>query len=66
MDIYHTIDGGPEMGPHGSKQMPVWGDRYHVEAIKKPAGVPHDLSPEAIVHGRILSLVHYLESIQQE
>lgn len=63
--IYQMIDGEAAMGPHGSKQMPVWGDRYRVEAIGQMAGVPHDLTPEAIVHGRILSLVYYLESIQK-
>jgi mono/diheme cytochrome c family protein len=63
--IYQTIDGAAAMGPHGSKEMPIWGDRYRVEALGQIAGVPHDLSPEAIVHARILSLVYYLQSIQQ-
>lgn len=64
-EIYHMIDGEGLMGPHGSKEMPVWGDRYRAEAIGQMAGVPHDLRPEVIVHGRILSLVYYLQSIQR-
>ena len=63
--IYQLIDGEGTLGPHGSKEMPVWGDRYRADAIGKMAGVPHDLSPEVIAHGRILSLVYYLESIQK-
>lgn len=63
--IYQLIDGEGLMGPHGSKEMPVWGDRYRAEAIGQMAGVPHDLSAEVIAHGRILSLVYYLESIQK-
>jgi len=63
--IYQMIDGEGLMGPHGSKEMPVWGDRYRTEAIGQMAGIPHDLTPEVIVHGRILSLVYYLQSIQR-
>lgn len=63
--IYQLIDGEASLGPHGNKQMPVWGDRYRADAISKMAGVPHELSPEAIAHSRILSLVYYLESIQR-
>ena len=63
--IYQLIDGEGAMGPHGSKEMPVWGDRYRAEAIGQMAGVPHDLSAEVIAHGRILSLVYYLELIQK-
>lgn len=63
--IYRMIDGEGAMGPHGSKEMPIWGDRYRAEAIGQMSGIPHDLSPEVIAHGRILSLVYYLESIQK-
>jgi len=63
--IYQLIDGEGSLGPHGSKEMPVWGDRYRVDAIGQMAAVPHDLSAQAIAHGRILSLVYYLESMQK-
>lgn len=62
--IYHTIDGRGALGPHGNRQMPVWGNRYQVESLQQIAGIPHDVSRQAIVHGRILSLVYYLQSIQ--
>ena len=63
--IYQLIDGEGSLGPHGSKEMPIWGDRYRADALGKMAGVPHELSPQAIAHSRILSLVYYLESIQK-
>lgn len=63
--IYQIIDGEAAMGPHGSKQMPVWGDRYRAEAVGRLAGVPHDVTPASIVNGRILSLIYYLQSIQR-
>lgn len=64
--IYDAIDGKGALGPHGSRQMPVWGNRYQLESLQQLAGIPHDLSRQAIVHGRILSLVYYLQSIQVE
>lgn len=63
--IYHLIEGEAELGPHGSKQMPIWGDRFRVDALIQMRGVPHNFTPEAIVHGRILTLIYYLESIQK-
>jgi hypothetical protein len=49
--------------------MPVWGDRY----MSSAADVAMDQFPgmsaevaQAITRGRLLSLVYYLESIQEE
>ena len=58
---------GREVRAHGG-DMPVWGDRYRVMAAReegavRPPRVPGD--PELIVKGRLLSLVTYLESIQE-
>ena len=44
---------------HGS-EMPVWGDRYQATAISQPGE-----TAEMIARGRLLSLVYYLESIQE-
>lgn len=67
--IYKIIDGGEELGPHGSKEMPIWGDRYRVEATSSLLLLGDNsrpgLTPELISHSRILSLVYYLESIQK-
>jgi mono/diheme cytochrome c family protein len=58
------IDGREDVRAHGS-DMPVWGARYMASAL---ADAPATETPEIPVletKGRILSLVMYLESIQQ-
>ncbi len=63
--VYRIIDGRAEMRPHGSMEMPIWGDRYRADALR---GLPLPLSvgADAVVHGRILSLVFYLDLIQED
>ncbi len=68
--IYQIIDGSKLLGPHGSKEMPIWGDRYRVEASNRLLLLGDDnrtrgLTPEVLSHSRILSLVYHLESIQK-
>jgi mono/diheme cytochrome c family protein len=60
------IDGRNEVRAHGG-EMPVWGDRYMTTMTRaqdelRPPRWPED--PELLVRGRLLSLVYYLESIQ--
>lgn len=55
-----VIDGRTGVRGHGSN-MPVWGDRFQSSALDE-AGV---FGAEMIVRGRLLSLVEYIESIQQ-
>lgn len=62
--IYKVIDGRVMINPHGDKQMPVWGFRYLSEAQRRAGQVPHDVDTQAMVLGRIMALVRYLESIQ--
>ena len=62
-DVYRIIDGRRTVRAHGGSEMPIWGDRYRAEVLAGtplPAGV----SADAIVHGRILSIVFYLDSLQ--
>ena len=63
--VYQIIDGRNEMRPHGSRQMPIWGDRYRAEALRG-LPLPLNVSADAVVHGRILSLVFYLDFIQED
>lgn len=42
---------------HGTREMPIWGERFHFEP-----NVNEDYKTS--VRGRILALVHYLQSIQ--
>jgi mono/diheme cytochrome c family protein len=58
---YDKISGRAEEVPirgHGTREMPVWGDRFRLEP-----GVSEQYALG--VRGRILSLVHYLQSIQE-
>jgi len=63
--VYRIIDGRNEMRPHGSEEMPIWGDRYRVDALGE-LPLPLNVGADAIVHGRILSLIFYLDLIQED
>lgn len=55
-----TIDGRGGVRAHGSA-MPVWGMRFSASAAE---GVAPETA-ELIARGRVLSLVYYLQSIQE-
>lgn len=55
-----TIDGRTGVRGHGSN-MPVWGDAFKAEAFEE-AG---PMGAELIARGRLLSVVEYVQSIQQ-
>jgi mono/diheme cytochrome c family protein len=57
--IYRTIDGREEVRGHGVSQMPVWGPRFRAESGGNDAGARSQAA------GRILSLVFYLQHIQE-
>jgi mono/diheme cytochrome c family protein len=67
--IYRVIDGREEISGHGTRDMPIWGYRF-VPPSNKNLKMTDDylLSPpasaEAIVHGRILAVIDYLNRIQ--
>ena len=61
LEVFRMIDGRHEIAVHGTRAMPIWGDRYKVEAAVKYG--PYDT--ETVVRGRILELVQYLEAIQR-
>ncbi|WP_037372364.1 c-type cytochrome [Salipiger mucosus] len=57
--VLSTIDGRDGVRAHGS-QMPVWGERFQASATSQ-RGETADM----VARGRILSLVYYLQSIQE-
>ncbi|MCA0042574.1 cytochrome c [Celeribacter sp. ASW11-22] len=57
--VLATIDGRDNVRAHGST-MPVWGERFQVSATSQRGE-----TEEMVARGRILSLVFYLQSIQQ-
>lgn len=58
--IYSTIEGAENS--HGTREMPIWGRRYRLEAAAYNVDV--DYNEALFVRGRILSLVDYLNRIQ--
>ena len=60
LKIIQLVDGRGEMRTHGSV-MPVWGDRFKAD-LGDSRGT---YGSELVVRGRVLSLVYYLDSIQQ-
>lgn len=59
--LYRIIDGREEISSHGSRVMPIWGDRYNTENWL-------NMSPrfsETFARGQIFELLLYLESIQE-
>jgi mono/diheme cytochrome c family protein len=63
--IYATIAGGPEPGPHGTREMPAWGDRYSVEAAQALGFTYTPGEQAAFIHRRIVALVDYLATLQE-
>jgi mono/diheme cytochrome c family protein len=57
--VYRIIDGREEIRGHGTREMPIWGARFQAEAKGSDPG------SRAQVAGRILSLVFYLQHIQE-
>ena len=57
--VWETIDGraSTDIGPHGSREMPVWGQIYRSEDTQ-----PRDLHARI----RITSLIDYLARIQEK
>ena len=60
LKVFMSVDGRTQTQGHGAP-MPVWGDRYKADA----EGDFGTYGSEVVTRGRILTLVNYLESIQQ-
>ena len=57
-EIAKFIDGRFAFPAHGSRDMPVWGERFGSDVPDAEVG-------ESIARGNVASLVEYLKSIQQ-
>jgi mono/diheme cytochrome c family protein len=63
--IYAVVDGRQMIKGHGSREMPIWGDRYNRETVKAAEyyiDMPYDM--EMYVRSRILALVDYIHRLQ--
>jgi mono/diheme cytochrome c family protein len=56
---YRVIDGREEVRGHGTREMPVWGARFQAAAGGNDSG------SRSQVAGQILSLVFYLQHMQE-
>ena len=67
--IFAVIDGRTQIASHGSRDMPIWGARYAVNAAEHFMSVPYVGAPpnlEAYIRTRIINLINYLRRIQQK
>jgi mono/diheme cytochrome c family protein len=57
-EVARFIDGRFEIPAHGSREMPIWGERF-------ADNVPETDLAESVSRGKIAVLIEYLKSIQQ-
>jgi mono/diheme cytochrome c family protein len=62
--ISSVIDGRVEIASHGSRDMPIWGNRYAVDAAKHFPDFPY--GEEGYIRARVIQLMDYLYRIQQK
>jgi len=56
-EVAQFIDGRFDVKAHGSREMPVWGERFS-------QNIPEPEVADAIARGKIVVLIEYLKSIQ--
>ncbi|MFN5996897.1 MAG: c-type cytochrome [Paracoccaceae bacterium] len=64
--VFNTIDGSATIGAHGTSEMPAWGQRYRADAAEwlSYQGAPGEA--EALAQLRVLALVEYVASLQEQ
>lgn len=63
--VYALIDGRKEVRGHGTREMPIWGDRYAAKSFKIHDPFIGRWYAEQIIHTRIRALVEYIASLQE-
>ncbi|MBN9004911.1 MAG: cytochrome c [Rhizobiales bacterium] len=71
--VYEIIDGSRTMPGHGTREMPIWGERFnpivnlphYVDPFYWEMAGP-ERSPEVVVRKRILAVIDYLSHIQEK
>jgi mono/diheme cytochrome c family protein len=61
--LYTVIDGREMIAAHGSREMPVWGDQFRMDAAELGRGFP---LTESLVRGRIVALIFYIYTLQNK
>jgi len=62
--VYEAIDGRLAVKSHGTRDMPMWGQRYSVEAA--PIYDDYPYNAEVSARARILGLIDYLYRLQEK
>ena len=61
--IYETLDGRLSVTAHGSREMPIWGQIYTLQAAAKS---DNPYVTESLVRTRILALIDFLYQLQEK
>jgi mono/diheme cytochrome c family protein len=67
--VYEVIDGRKTIAGHGSRDMPVWGDRFKeksAELAELALKFGISIDAEAFARDRVLALIRYLSSLQKK
>jgi len=64
--VYQVIDGRIEAKAHGSRDMPIWGNEYNSKAAEYYSDYVYQYNAEGFVRGRILALINYIYSLQEQ
>ncbi|MGB9041127.1 MAG: cytochrome c [Pseudolabrys sp.] len=67
--VYEIIDGRTAVPAHGTRAMPVWGDRfkeYNSELAELRLKFGTRVDSEAFVRDRILALIRYISGLQEK
>ena len=60
--MYEIISGDTEVAGHGTREMPVWGKEYQMQASEFYRDMLYD--PEVYVRAQILALIEYINRLQ--
>ena len=63
--VYGTIDGTVPLSAHGTKEMPIWGQRFRAETGERFYDILR-IDREAVVRARILALTEYIYRLQAQ
>jgi len=63
--VYKLIDGRGMMKGHGTTEMPVWGDQYNAESVKRHGPFFGEFYAQDMIEARILALISHLNSLQE-
>jgi len=61
--VYDLIAGVEKVPSHGTQEMPIWGERYNQQIVQELG--PMNTGPSPSVRERILELVFYIGTLQQ-